>query len=147
MLFTVNLWIMIFCQESKSSGSSWNLNSRPSEYRSDAATSHSNFWQRPEDNLHKQHYLQVSAKSHSLSANYSEPPPCTPYSEPAMLIILGYVWAVQLYTLHHEKGAGGGSQVVTMTFWKDLKISWNLNPRPFDYYSDALITKPLELDS
>ena len=51
MLFTVNSWIMIFCQESKSSGSSWNLNSRPSEYRSDALTSHLNLWQRAEDNL------------------------------------------------------------------------------------------------
>ena len=46
--------------------------------------SHSDPWQRVEDKLHKQHFLEVSANSHSLSADYSETPPYTPYSEPAI---------------------------------------------------------------
>ena len=42
--------------------------------------------------VHKQHCLEASANSHSLSADCSETPPDSPYSEPAM--ILGYVQSV-----------------------------------------------------
>ena len=55
--------------------------------------------QRVEDKLYKQHFLEVSANSHFLSADYSETPPYIPYSEPAM--ILGYVRVVQLYAWHY----------------------------------------------
>ena len=54
--------------------------------------SHLDPWQRAEDKLHKQHCLEASAKSHFFVSDYSENPPYTAYSEPAM--ILGYVQVV-----------------------------------------------------